>query len=32
MSKPPLLRRQIVLVIGATLIVAAIVFRWMAYR
>jgi hypothetical protein len=32
MSKPPLVRRQIVLAIGAALIVAAIVFRWIAYR
>lgn len=32
MTKPPLLRRQLVLVAGAALIVAAVIFRWLAYR
>jgi hypothetical protein len=31
MSKP-LLRREVVLIVGAVLIVAAVVFRWLSYR
>jgi hypothetical protein len=32
MSKHSLLRREIVLIMGAVLIVAAVILRWIAYR